>query len=82
MGVGNGFYYCRPDRLYLDGIWLFIYKPIAENPKVNDAERAYIQQDDTELTPDEIEPENESKLFLSLNVWALNRLGRLLLVSL
>ena len=44
------------------GIWLFIYKPIAENPKVNDAERAYIQQDDTELTPDEIEPENESKL--------------------
>ncbi|MEY8612531.1 MFS transporter [Parabacteroides segnis] len=44
------------------GIWLFIYKPIAENPKVNDAERAYIQQDDAELTPDEIEPENESKL--------------------
>lgn len=44
------------------GIWLFIYKPIAENPKVNDAERAYIQQDDTELTPNEIEPENESKL--------------------
>lgn len=44
------------------GIWLFIYKPIAENPKVNDVERAYIQQDDTELTPDEIEPENESKL--------------------
>lgn len=44
------------------GIWLFIYKPIADNPKVNDAERAYIQQDDAELTPDEIEPENESKL--------------------
>ena len=44
------------------GIWLFIYKPIAENPKVNDAERAYIQQDDAELTLDEIEPENESKL--------------------
>ena len=44
------------------GIWLFIYKPIAENPKVNDAERAYIQQDDAELTPDEIEPENEPKL--------------------
>ena len=44
------------------GIWLFIYKPIADNPKVNDAERAYIQQDDSELTPDEIEPENESKL--------------------
>lgn len=44
------------------GIWLFIYKPIAENPKVNDAERSYIQQDDAELTPDEIEPENESKL--------------------
>ncbi|WP_195436828.1 MFS transporter [Parabacteroides goldsteinii] len=44
------------------GIWLFIYKPIADNPKVNDAERAYIQQDDAELTPDEIEPENEPKL--------------------
>ena len=44
------------------GIWLFIYKPIADNPKVNDAERAYIQQDDAELTPDEIQPENESKL--------------------
>ena len=44
------------------GIWLFIYKPIADNSKVNDAERAYIQQDDAELTPDEIEPENESKL--------------------
>ena len=44
------------------GIWLFIYKPIADNPKVNDAERAYIQQDDAELIPDEIEPENESKL--------------------
>ena len=44
------------------GIWLFIYKPISDNPKVNDAERAYIQQDDAELTPDEIEPENESKL--------------------
>ena len=44
------------------GIWLFIYKPSADNPKVNDAERAYIQQDDAELTPDEIEPENESKL--------------------
>ena len=44
------------------GIWLFIYKPTADNPKVNDAERAYIQQDDAELTPDEIEPENESKL--------------------
>ena len=44
------------------GIWLFIYKPIADNPKVNDAERAYIQQDDAELTKDEIEPENESKL--------------------
>ena len=44
------------------GIWLFIYKPIADNPRVNDAERAYIQQDDAELTPDEIEPENESKL--------------------
>ena len=44
------------------GIWLFIYKPIADNPKVNDAERAYIQQDDAELTLDEIEPENESKL--------------------
>ena len=44
------------------GIWLFFYKPIADNPKVNDAERAYIQQDDAELTPDEIEPENESKL--------------------
>ena len=44
------------------GIWLFIYKPIADNPKVNDAERAYIQQDDAESTPDEIEPENESKL--------------------
>ena len=44
------------------GIWLFIYKPIADNPKVNDAERAYIQQDDAELTPDEIEPGNESKL--------------------
>lgn len=44
------------------GIWLFIYKPIADNPKVNNAERAYIQQDDAELTPDEIEPENESKL--------------------
>ena len=44
------------------GIWLFIYKPIADNPKVNDAERAYIQPDDAELTPDEIEPENESKL--------------------
>lgn len=44
------------------GIWLFIYKPIVENPKVNDAERSYIQQDDAELTPDEIEPENESKL--------------------
>ena len=47
------------------GIWLFIYKPIADNPKVNDAERAYIQQDDAELTPDEIEPENESKLSFS-----------------
>lgn len=44
------------------GIWLFIYKPIENNPKVNEAERAYIQQDDAELTPDEIEPENESKL--------------------
>lgn len=44
------------------GIWLFIYKPIADNPKVNDAERAYIQQDDAELTPDEIELENEPKL--------------------
>ena len=44
------------------GIWLFIYKPIADNPKVNDAERAYIQQDDAELTPDEIQPENEPKL--------------------
>lgn len=44
------------------GFWLFIYKPIENNPKVNEAERAYIQQDDSELTPDEIEPENESKL--------------------
>lgn len=30
------------------GIWLFIYKPIEENNKVNDAERAYIHQDDAE----------------------------------
>lgn len=44
------------------GIWLFVYKPIENNSKVNEAERAYIQQDDAQLTPDEIEPENESKL--------------------
>lgn len=44
------------------GVWLFIYKPIENNPKVNEAERAYIQQDDATLTSDEVEPENESKL--------------------
>lgn len=32
------------------GIWLFIYKPIQENQKVNDAERVYIHQDDAEDT--------------------------------
>lgn len=30
------------------GVWLFIYKPIQENTKVNDAERTYIHQDDAE----------------------------------
>lgn len=28
------------------GVWLYIYKPIERNASVNDAERAYIQQDD------------------------------------
>jgi ACS family hexuronate transporter-like MFS transporter len=28
------------------GAWLLVYKPVGENPKVNDAERAYIHQDD------------------------------------
>lgn len=44
------------------GVWLFIYKPIENNPKVNEAERAYIQQDDAMITPDEVEPAVESKL--------------------
>lgn len=44
------------------GVWLFIYKPIENNPKVNEAERAYIRQDDVMVTPDEVEPAEESKL--------------------
>jgi ACS family hexuronate transporter-like MFS transporter len=28
------------------GVWLWIYKPVGQNPKVNAAERAYIHQDD------------------------------------
>lgn len=44
------------------GFWLFIYKPIEDNKKVNAAEFAYIRQDDAEVTPDEVEPATESKL--------------------
>lgn len=43
------------------GIWLFIYKPIEENKKVNRAEREYIHQDDLEDAP-EIEVVDEKKL--------------------
>lgn len=44
------------------GAWLFIYKPIEGNKKVNEAERAYIQQDDAVVTQDDKEPVQESKL--------------------
>lgn len=43
------------------GIWLFVYKPIEGNKKVNAAERAYIRQDDLEDAP-EIEVVDEKKL--------------------
>lgn len=43
------------------GIWLFVYKPIEENKKVNRAEREYIHQDDLEDAP-EIEVVDEKKL--------------------
>ncbi|WP_106829552.1 MFS transporter [Parabacteroides pacaensis] len=33
------------------GFWLFIYKPIENNPKVNKAELDYIDQDDREKAP-------------------------------
>lgn len=44
------------------GLWVFIYKPIEGNKAVNEAERAYIQQDDAQVTSDEVEPAAESKL--------------------
>ncbi len=43
------------------GIWLFVYKPIEENKKVNRAEREYIHQDDLEDAP-EVEVVDEKKL--------------------
>lgn len=43
------------------GIWLFVYKPMEGNKKVNAAERAYIRQDDLEDAP-EIEVVDEKKL--------------------
>lgn len=35
------------------GVWLFIYKPIEQNAKVNEAERVYIKQDDKAATAKE-----------------------------
>lgn len=37
------------------GFWIFLYKKPAENPRVNEAELAYIEQDDDapEETPKE-----------------------------
>lgn len=43
------------------GLWLYIYKPIEDNKKVNAAERAYIQQDDIDNAP-VIEVVEEKKL--------------------
>lgn len=43
------------------GLWLYIYKPIEDNKKVNAAERAYIQQDDIDDAP-VIEVVEEKKL--------------------
>lgn len=43
------------------GLWLYVYKPIEGNKKVNEAERAYIQQDDIDDAP-AVEVVEEKKL--------------------
>ncbi len=44
------------------GVWLFVYKDIDRNPHVNDAEKAYIQQDKAENTTDEKQAERKIPL--------------------
>ncbi len=44
--LGNGLHHHRCPRLRLDGLRIFLYKKPAENPRVNAAELAYIEQDD------------------------------------
>ena len=48
-GVGNGwemaFLIIGALGFVWMGVWVFVYKPVGSNPRVNDAERAYIQQD-------------------------------------
>ena len=50
MGVGNGwemaFIIIGALGFVWMGVWMFVYKPVDKNPRVNDLERAYIRQDD------------------------------------
>lgn len=45
------------------GVWLFVYQPIEENKKVDEAEFAYIRQDDKAEAPvEEVEGKKRAKL--------------------
>ena len=45
------------------GVWLFVYRPIEENKKVNEAEFTYIRQDDkVEVPVEEVEGKKQAKL--------------------
>ncbi len=53
MGVGNGwemaFIIIGALGFVWMGLWIFIYKPINNNPRMNDAEREYIQTADKDI---------------------------------
>ena len=61
--MGNGFYRNWCTGIYLMGLWMFMYKKPQENPQVNTAELAYIQQDKKNEEAD-VHTEDEPKISL------------------
>src|SRR5574344_670968 len=66
MGVGNGwemaFILIGALGFIWMGLWLFLYKPIDSNPRVNKAELEYIRQDAKSETTEKKEKEKEKKI--------------------